>query len=231
MATLLLLTGGLDHAHDFTALAEALGSIIGEEHEVFEIWEPDEAIERLSDPRSRPDAVVVNALRWRMLGDRFEPWRDQWAFTTSDEFRQTLTDFIAAGGGLFANHTASICFDDWDEWGNIVGGRWNWDRSWHPPPGPVEVELVGKHPVIAGLGGRLNVVDEVYGDLDLQAGIEVLGFARRNEEDQLQPVIWAHQFGRGRVLYDGFGHDAASLLGTGHRDLIRQGLRWVTKEI
>jgi len=229
MADVLLLTGGPDHAHDFDALATALGSILDEDHHTTTVWDPDAAAVILAG--DRPDVVVVNALRWQMSADRYAPWRERWGYRTTQVFREMMAAFVAEGGGLFANHTATICFDDWAEWGDIVGGSWNWERSWHPEPSRVKVDLCGDHPVIAGMVDGFEVVDEVYSDLDLRPGIEVLGRAVPSDASEAQPVVWAHRYGEGRVVYDGFGHDATSLLADGHGDLIRRAVRWVAKEI
>jgi type 1 glutamine amidotransferase len=43
-------------------------------------------------------------------------------------------------------------------------------------------------------------------------------------------VVWAHRFGAGRVVYDGFGHDAASINDPHHAALIRAAARWCAKE-
>lgn len=229
MAEVLLLTGGPDHAHNFDELATALVSILDEDHETTTVWDPDAAAVILAS--QTPDVVVINALRWQMTAERYAPWRDRWGYRTTEVFRELMAGFVADGGGLFANHTASICFDDWSGWGDIVGGSWNWERSWHPEPAPVKAELSGQHRVIEGLGESFEVIDEVYGDLDLRPGIEVLATAVRTDADDPQPVVWAHHYGEGRVVYDGFGHDSASLLAPGHSGLIRRAVRWVAKEI
>jgi type 1 glutamine amidotransferase len=132
-----------------------------------------------------------------------------------------------------AVHTAPICFDDWPEWGDIVGASWRWGVSSHPPLGPVVARRVARHPVLDGLdglGGEVELVDEVYGDLDVRQGIEVLAVARRTPEDAEQPVVWAHRHGSGRVVYDGFGHDVASVRHPDNARLLTQAVAWVAAE-
>jgi type 1 glutamine amidotransferase len=70
----------------------------------------------------------------------------------------------------------------------------------------------------------------VYGEVDLADGCEVLMVARRTADDREQPVVWAHRFGDGRVVYDGFGHDAASINDPHHAALLRAAARWCVKE-
>jgi type 1 glutamine amidotransferase len=96
----------------------------------------------------------------------------------------------------------------------------------------VTASLVGDrvHPILAGVPASLELDDEVYGDLDLRAGIDVLATARRHADDADQPVLWTQRYGDGRVVYDGFGHDAASIRNPDHARLVTQALQWTLRE-
>ncbi len=223
-----MLTGGPDHAHDFAASAGAVAGVLGEDgHHVTVVDHPDLVASALG---AGVDVLVVNALRWRMAHERYDHLRDQWAYTTSEPTKQAISSFVAGGGGLVGCHTASICFDDWPEWQQILGGSWNWTTSSHPPVGPVSADVASdaatQHPVLRDVGA-LHLHDEVYGALDLEPGIEVLMTARRHVDDEAQPVVWAWSYGAGRVVYDGFGHDAASVRDPDHARLLRNAVRWV----
>lgn len=226
MADILILTGGPDHAHDFFATGAALATALDEHHEVTIVEHPDHAAELLACERP-PDALVINALRWQMLGDKYDPWRERWGYQTPATTRAAIEGFVHGGGGLVGNHTATICFDDWPQWGDILGGAWNWQRSSHPPPQRTRVWITENHPVVDGLGDEFEITDEIYGDLDLCTDAEILAWAKRSPEDAPQPVVWTHTYGAGRIVYDGLGHDAASLGAPAHRRLIAQAVDWV----
>jgi type 1 glutamine amidotransferase len=55
--------------------------------------------------------------------------------------------------------------------------------------------------------------------------------ARRSDDDRDQPVVWAHRYGAGRVVYDGFGHDATSINDADHAALLRRAVDWVTEGV
>lgn len=185
---------------------------------------PDAVAPLLEDPSI--DVLVVNALRWRMLADRYEQWREEWAYHTSPRTKSAITDFVRRGGGLVGNHTAPICFDDWPEWVDVMGGGWVWDVSSHPPLGPVSATIVDlEHPVTRGVSPAVVLDDEVYGDLELR-DVKVLATARRTPDDRQQPVVWTHQFGSGRVAYVCFGHDVTSLRHPDVSKLIEQAVQW-----
>lgn len=235
MSRILVLAGGSPHAHDFAACGEALVDIVtAAGHEVMSVSDPDDAARHLSDGY---DALVIDGLWWRMLGEAYDTWRAEHAYTPPDSTREALAGHVERGGGLVAMHTTTICFDDWPAWGDVVGGSWRWGVSSHPPLGPVVATVVTDHPITATMvtdgGGRgtLTLTDEVYGDLDLRDGIEVVMTARRTPDDAEQPVVWTHRYGNGRVVYDGFGHDAASIRDPGHRALLERALAWVLEEV
>ena len=227
MTNALLLTGGSPHAHDFEAIGDALERLLGEHgHAVTRCGHPDDAADVLL--AGRTDVLVVHGLWWRMHGDAYEPWKEH-AYSTPLSTQEAIGGFVRAGGGLVALHTAPICFDDWPGWGDVVGGSWQWGTSSHPPLGPVTAEIIADHPVVAGLAPIIELVDEVYGDLDLREGIEPLAVARRTEHDADQPVVWAYHCGDGRVVFDGFGHDAASIVHTDNARTILRAVDWVAE--
>ncbi|MEN9504738.1 MAG: hypothetical protein RI958_664 [Actinomycetota bacterium] len=230
MTSVLVVTGGPDHAHDFRSSSDALAQVLAATGAQVRIVDHPDAVNDLLPGQF--DALVVNALRWQMLHDRYDHLRGDWGYRTPVTTRDTIRSFVAAGGGLLGNHTASICFDDWPEWGAILGGAWDWERSSHPPCGPVTARLASaeaaSHPVVQGLT-ELSLIDEVYGDVRLDPAAQVLMTARRTPDDTEQPVVWSHRYQAGRVVYDGFGHDAASLLDPRHQVLLQQALRWITE--
>lgn len=225
--TTVVLAGGVPHAHDFGEIREALAAVVAATgDDVVAVEHPDAAAAALT---SDTNALVAHGLWWRMENPGYDAWLEH-AYSPSGATRRALTSFVEQGGGLVALHTAAICFDDWPEWGRLLGGWWRWGVSSHPPAGPVRAELAGDHPLTAGLGPVLEVDDEVYGDLALTDDLAVAAWARRGDGDDPQPVVWSHPYGAGRVVYDGFGHDAASITVPAHAAVLERALQWVGEQ-
>ncbi|MFI7032517.1 ThuA domain-containing protein [Microbispora rosea] len=211
----LIVSGGV--AHDFPATSAALADVLAE------IGVESEITEDVSGALAAPPPdglITVNAFRWRMDGGDFAEERDRWRFETPDSVRRTVLDHLARGGGLLAVHTASLCFDDWPEWAEILGGAWRWGRSYHPPIGPAKIRLGDGHPIVDGLSG-FEVTDEVYTDLDVLPGVEPLAYCGD------QPLLWARTVAGGRVVYDALGHDTRSYENPVRRALLRRAARWL----
>jgi uncharacterized protein len=228
LARNLILTGGL--RHPFDDASQALQDMLAESGIESEITQDlEDGLARLS--RDKYDMLTVYALRWRMLGDeKYAPHRAQWAFSLSRQGRDRITDYVRRGGALFGLHTASICFDDWPEWKEVLGGAWIWGRSFHPPRGPVLARPAGAgHPITDG-STTFEVNDEVYSNLDLMPDVTPLMSATANTgapDAGAAPVLWARAYGAGRVVYDALGHDRASLEQPDHRRIILRSANWL----
>lgn len=218
-----LLTGGIFHPFHATSshLAQVYSSL-GLETRIFEDVEAGLECVRTE----RPALLTVNLLRWRMAGEKYDPYRDEWAFELSHEGQKTLAEFVEAGGGLLALHTASICFDAWGGWGDLLGGHWIWGESYHPPLEPIEVVPTPEdHPITRGLPG-FRVADEVYTKLSLRDDVVGLLEALPGDGAPPQPLLWARACGKGRVVYDALGHDVASMAQTTHARILVRSALW-----
>lgn len=217
----LVLTGG-PGGHPFGATAGHLASVLEREGYDTAVTEDIEAGLAGLDGCG---LLAVNALRWRMLDDRYASGRADHGFTLSAAGREAVGGFLSRGGRVLANHTAAICFDDWAGWGDVVGAAWAWGRSSHPPLGPVRVEVGQGHPVVDGVEAVFETVDEVYGDMDLRPDVEPLAWADAGAGRH--PVLWARSVGGGRVVYDALGHDERSFAAPAHQQILHQAVRWL----
>ena len=221
----LILVGGI--FHDFRASAEALSDVLaplGIESRI----EPDLDAGLASLATNPVDLITVNALRWEMIGEKYDPYRESEAYSPPAATRAALANHLETGGALLGLHTASICFSDWPEWSQILGGRWAWGTSFHPPPERITVtpaERDGSDALPA-----FEVQDELYTDLTLEPGAEVLAYGRSEAMPKAQPVLWRHTVGPGRVIYDALGHDSASLLHPPHAKWLTESVAWALEE-
>ncbi len=220
MTSALILSGGV--GHPFAGTTDAIVQILlAMDVEVDVIFEPADLAEL------DHDLLVVNALWWQMLGAKYDLEREDLARTIPMDARSAINAHVDAGAAILAMHTASICFDDWPEWGEIIGARWVWGRSTHPPLDeirPVEVKLNDGHEITDGLND-FNVIDEVYGFLDIAPDAEVL--ATSSHGGVAHPVLLAHRSGRSPVVYDALGHDLRSVNHPVHHRILVRSLGWL----
>jgi type 1 glutamine amidotransferase len=115
------------------------------------------------------------------------------------------------------------------QWPEILGGRWVRGTSMHPPRSENIVWVTGeKHPITHGLT-NFSLADERYSHLDVQPGVTVL--YEHHFEDGIHPLVWAHETGGGRVVYDALGHDVGSYDAPGHVRLVERSIRWLLHQL
>jgi len=221
----LILAGGI--FHDFNSTSEALTGVLDDYGFATRI---EEDIEHglASLERSPVDLLTINALRWEMQGQKYDPYRDEWAMQLSLAGQQAIENHLARGGALLALHTASICFSNWRGWRNILGGAWSWGESWHPAPEPVSVTPTS-HALVADIPPFL-VTDELYSNLEMLDGNEVLSYGTSESQLSKQPLMWLREHGGGRIVYDSLGHDCSSVEQTEHAEILRRAVKWALQK-
>lgn len=207
---LLIITGGA--YHDFE----------GFEQFATELFEADGCDVRLTREPSdveHPDADVV------LIYTCFvQPPEDPNASFTyleglSDSDSAALADWVRAGGGLLALHSATTIRESNTELQRLFGGRF----LDHPPRYPITVyPLAIPHPMTDGVGA-FTVFDELYtqeyGDVD----VHMVTFDRGTA----YPMAWTRSEGAGRVAHISPGHDESVWLNPDYRRLLRQTVSWL----
>ena len=129
--------------------------------------------------------------------------------------RELLAFVHDEGKGLVAAHTALTAFDSWPEFGELLGGRYD-GHPWHAP-GTV-INEGADFPATRHFPPTFTISDEFYQAKNFsRTGARVLlrldvskmppHAELRNQEF---PLAWARTYGKGRVFYSSFAHDAAT---------------------
>ena len=127
-----------------------------------------------------------------------------------------LLSFVRDDGkGFIGIHSAAITFTGWPEYGEMLGGYFD-GHPWGQFNAPLVVEDA-KLPGLKNFPSTFSLSDEVYQIKDfsrqnvrvlmsLDAGKLDLTRKGVKRTDHDFAVIWAKNFGKGRVLYNGLGH-------------------------
>jgi type 1 glutamine amidotransferase len=127
-----------------------------------------------------------------------------------------LLSFIRDDGkGFIGIHSAAITFLSWPEYGRMLGGYFD-GHPWGEFDAPLVVEDP-RFPGLRHLPETFTLKDEIYQIKDysrdnvrvllrLDSGRVDLSRKGVHRKDGDFAVIWARNYGKGRVLYNGLGH-------------------------
>jgi type 1 glutamine amidotransferase len=133
-----------------------------------------------------------------------------------DSQKADLLSFVHDDGkGFIGIHSATITFVSWPEYGKMIGGYYD-GHPWGVFDAPLVVEDAA-FPGMEYLPRRFTLKDEIYQLKDYsRANVRVLLSLDSSKIDQEKKgvkrkdndfaVMWARQYGKGRVLYNGLGH-------------------------
>jgi uncharacterized protein len=117
------------------------------------------------------------------------------------------------GKGFIGIHSATITFVSWPDYGKMIGGYFD-GHPWGTFDAPLVVEDAG-FPGMSHLPRNFTLKDEIYQIKDFsKENVRVLlsldaskvDLSKRGIHRKDFPVIWARDYGKGRVLYNGLGH-------------------------
>lgn len=145
----------------------------------------------------------------------------------SDAALRAFDQYVLAGGGVLAVHSASASFKQTPGYFEILGGRF----VRHGPVRAFQVSSTEPVDELFGRGRSFTLVDELYRhewhpSNRIHFQIEV------NENGSVfqEPFAWTRNHGKGRVAYVSGGHVAGSFRQPEVQHILTNALSWVTGE-
>ena len=135
----------------------------------------------------------------------------------TDEQKADLLSFVRDDGkGFVSAHIATTAFSTWPEFGEMIGGRYD-GHPWNSVTGTV-INEDPTFPAMKHLPLNFEIHEEFYQTKDFSR--EKSRVLLRLDASKLPvnsnvhvtngdfPIAWAKNFGKGRVFYSTFAHDA-----------------------
>lgn len=154
-----------------------------------------------------------------------------------DEQKAGLLSFIRDDGkGFLAIHSATDTFYKWPAYGDMVGGYFD-QHPWNTFDAPLVVEDAG-FPGMSALPREFTMKDEIYQVKDFSRDrVRVLmrldenkldlNNERVHRKDKDFAVIWARNYGKGRVIYNGLGHVEAVWDRPDIQKMVVEHMKWL----
>jgi uncharacterized protein len=133
----------------------------------------------------------------------------------TDAQKTALLDWIRSGKFFLGIHSATDTFYKWPEYGKMIGGYFNK----HPWTQEITVTLKTddkSHPASRHLPDGWSMKEEIYQIKEFigrdQTHVLVsldqtkTDMTRNGVEAKDFPLVWWHEYGKGKVMYNAFGH-------------------------
>ena len=155
--------------------------------------------------------------------------------TMTEEQRKELLAYVRdEGKGLIVGHATGVAFTDWPEFAEMVGGYMDSEFNANAkiivedPAFPGASAFGGntfmfndQHPVLKAPYSRNKVHVVMRLDPD---SLDATNRARRPDGDF--PVVWAKQYGKGRVFNVGWGHPDTTWDNPQFQAMMLEGIKW-----
>ena len=208
-----LLVGGFDAGGHKWEEAVKLNQAILQKSDRFEVTISTDK-EIFASPKLRDYRVVVF---------NFGFWNEP---EPSEAGKSGLLNYVREGGNVVAIHFACSSFQQWKEYGDLLGRVWVKGVGGHGPYGPFTVKILeSSHPVTKGLKD-FKTEDELYAKLSGNAEIQVLASADSEWSGKTEPIVFVKNYGKGRVLQNVLGHGSDAKQNPQYQQLLRRGVEW-----
>ena len=148
----------------------------------------------------------------------------------ADQKKELLAFVRDEGKGIVAAHTALTAFESWPEFGELLGGRYD-GHPWHQV-GTV-INEGADFPATRHFPANFTIDDEFYQAKNFTTDARVLLRldvskmpAHKELRNQGFPLVWVKHYGKGRVMYSSFGHDAAIYDNRDIAQMFLEGMKW-----
>ncbi|MGC6429512.1 MAG: ThuA domain-containing protein [Jejuia sp.] len=155
-------------------------------------------------------------------------------YEESKRTKQLYVDLTNEGVGMVFLHFTLSSQPNWDEYHEIVGGKWflgkftpeKEKRSTYFIDREVKVTVANKrHPVTKGIKD-FTMTDVYYGNIYLKDGVTIL---LDSDNEDLAPIAWTQVYNASKIVYIMPGYSKNAFENTSYKTLLANALKYVGK--
>jgi type 1 glutamine amidotransferase len=217
---IIFLVGGPDF-HPVNAQAELVIDALGSDY-ACHTAESLAAFEHLDEC----DLLVVMGMHWTGWGDRYRPPRDP--------HKRLFEKYVASGKPIMSVHGGIASYDDWPDFGRLIGFTWVMGETSHTIVTEHAVRVIPTgHPLVDGVNDY-TITDDIPLNIKITEGMRPRTHADAPWNGRRIPALLSATGGRiegaGKTLYLANGHDLRAYECAAYRKLWINGVQWCLAE-
>ncbi len=157
--------------------------------------------------------------------------------TISDEQKKEFIELTKKGTGMVFLHHSIVSYQQWNEFKNIIGGKYYEGRFNYAPEKissykhnlVLHVKLINpSHPVLKNINNFI-IMDEGYSNIEILPG--VLPLLSVDHPDCSGIIAWTNSFNASKVVYLMPGHDEHAYSNENFQKLIYNSIKWTAGQL
>ena len=160
---------------------------------------------------------------------------DMWDKITEEQ-KKYYTNITMNGTGLLFLHHSLVSYQEWDEFRNIIGGKYIQEGSVDDSSKfsgyrhdiELEVNIIDpEHPVTSGIE-NFKITDEGYSNFIVEKNVKPLLSTKHPDSGEI--IGWTHKFNNSGIVYLMLGHDSKAYSNENFRKLIGNSIQYLSKK-
>jgi type 1 glutamine amidotransferase len=160
---------------------------------------------------------------------------DMWQEADSNVLDGYL-NLLEKGKGMVILHHSLVSYQSWDEFKNIIGGKYyeKWSgaeegkMSTYKHDIDIDVKVSSEqHPVTKSIH-NFTIHDEGYGNIEVNPDVKVL--LTTDHPDCAQLVGWENSYWNSKIVYLMLGHDKQAYANSNYRRLLGNAINYVNQD-
>ena len=147
--------------------------------------------------------------------------------------RQAYIQLLEQGKGMVFMHHALVSYQNWDEFKQIIGGKYYRDSTMvdgHLYKSTYEHDVMintyvedEEHPIMHGISD-FQIFDEVYGNCEILVSVHPL--LSTDHSESMKYIAWVNPYKNSEVVYVQSGHGPEGFQNENFRRILEQAIIW-----
>jgi len=187
------------------------------------------SVDTISQPRANKLLEEMNNSEYDVI-----VFYDMWQDITENQ-KKAFHNLLNNGTGIVFLHHSLVSYQNWDEFINILGGKY-WQEGYGIDSSKfsgyehdlnLQVKVLDQDNPVTKDMQDFQIIDEGYSNIKMLP--TVIPLLETSHPSCARYVAWTNEYSNSRIIYIMLGHDRKAYENASFKKLIRNAIYWVSK--